>query len=91
MSHLCEQLVEAAQYLQSKGMSQQQLSALHHFSAKGREVTFASIIKYFGINKNLRANNIQFAERLKFVATEHRRTGKNLNVLVQEALNRWSL
>jgi hypothetical protein len=67
------------------------LSALHHFSAKGREVTFTSTFNYFGTNKNLKENNIQFAERLKFVASEHRRTGKNFNLLVQEALNRWPL
>ena len=90
MSDPCKEIVQAARYLQADGMSRKQLSALHHFSAKGREVSFASICRYFGAGKNLRANNRRFAERLTFVA-DARRHGEGLDPLVQEALARWPL
>lgn len=91
MNDPCKNIIEAARYLQAGGMSQKQLSALHHFSTKGREVSFTSIGRYFGVGKNLRANNGQFAERLTFVADTHRQSGKDLNLLIQEALVRWPL
>jgi len=91
MSHICEQLIEDARYLKLAGMSQQHLSTLHHFSLKDREETFTSTLKYFGENKDLRRNNTNYANRLKFVAAEHRRTGKGFNSLVAQALAKWPL
>ena len=91
MSHLCEQLVEEVRYLQSAGMSQQQLSALHHFSLKGRRVTFRRLESYFSTNRDLRQTNYNFAERLRFVAHEHRHGRKEFSVLVGEALRKWPL
>ncbi len=72
-------------------MSQQQLSTLHHFSLKDREETFNSTLRYFGENKELRRNNLNYANRLKFVAAEHCRTGKSFNLLIQQALGKWPL
>lgn len=91
MSHLCQQLVQASLYLQLQGMSQEHYSQLHHFSLKGREVTFTSTLRYFGTSKNLRQNNIAFAERCKYVESEHRRTGESFAVLIEQALQRFPL
>jgi hypothetical protein len=91
MNHLCEQVVESATYLQSAGMSREQLSQLHHFSLKGRLVSFAQTCDYFSVSKDLKQNNIRFAERLNFVASEHRRSKQGLSLLVQQALVRWPL
>lgn len=88
MSHLCEQLVEDVRYLRSAGMSEQQLSALHHFSLKGRKVTFRRLESYFSTNRDLRQTNYNFAERLRFVASEHRRGRKEFSTLVGEALRK---
>ncbi|MEO8385411.1 MAG: hypothetical protein ABI583_09225 [Betaproteobacteria bacterium] len=57
MTHLCQQLADAAHYLEEKGMSRMQLSKLHHFSLKDREVTFASTYQYFSTPKDLKKNN----------------------------------
>ena len=86
-----DRLVQASLYLQSQGMSQEHYSQLHHFSLKGREVTFSSTLRYFGTSKNLRHNNIAFAERCKYVESEHRRTGGSFPVLIEQALQRFPL
>lgn len=91
MSHICEQLVEEVRYLRSAGMSQQQLSALHHFSSKDRRVTFRELEVYFGVNRSLRKTNSDLGERLRFVANGHRSGRKEFDALVQEALRRWPL
>jgi hypothetical protein len=91
MSHLCEQLVEEVRYLRSAGMSEQQLSALHHFSLKGRKVTFRELERYFSTNRDLRRTNYNLAERLRFVANEHRMGRKDFSISVREALRRWPL
>ena len=91
MSHVCEQLVVDARYLKGAGMSQEQLSTLHHFSLKDREETFKSTLKYFGKNRDLRHKNTDYANRLKFVAAEHRHSGTGFNVLIAQALKKWPL
>ena len=42
MRHPCEQLVESARYLDSAGLSRQQLSQLHHRSRRGGTGGFAA-------------------------------------------------
>jgi hypothetical protein len=86
---LCEQLVAAAQYLQAAGMSTKQLSRLHHDSLKGRKVYFATAYDYFGQNRELDYKNINYAERLKFVAAKHKQGGEGLETLIEQALNQW--
>jgi len=88
-SHLCAQVVEAARYLQSAGMSVQHLQAIHHSVRKTE--TFAATIRYFGENKDLGDKNTRYAQRLGFIAAEHRRTGTGFSTLVDEALRRWPL
>ena len=85
--HLCRQLVESARYLEFQGMSRQQLSQLHHFDT----VSFADTYRYFGIEKELRGKNIHYAERVKFVAKEYKRTGESFTNLIHEALKKWPL
>jgi hypothetical protein len=91
MSHICEQLIEDAGYLKAAGMSQEQLASLHHFSLKDRVETFNSTLGYFSQNRNLGLNNTNYANRLRFVAGEHRRSGKEFHLLVAEALVKWPL
>ncbi|CAN5333392.1 hypothetical protein BH11PSE9_BH11PSE9_11660 [soil metagenome] len=92
MKHLCERLVDASHYLESKQMSQALYSTLHHFSLKGRQITFKSTYAYFDASKNLRQRNVGFAERCIWVADEHRRNvGQEFQSLVAEALRRFPL
>ena len=88
MTHPCKQIVKAAEYLQNAGMTSDQLSRIHHFSAKGRTISFGQTISYFGIDKNLRQTNLNFAKRIEFVESEHKRTAGNLNSIVAQAVHR---
>jgi hypothetical protein len=89
MPHICERLVAAAKYLEANGMSAAQLRAVHH--SQRRLETFASTYRYFGENKELRHNNLLYAERLIYIAEEHRRGRRSIASLVQEAIERWPL
>jgi hypothetical protein len=92
MTDRSEQAAIDATYLESAGMSKVELSALHHFSLKNRSGTFNGVRRYFTPGKQLRRNNMRFAERLAYVARERRSgTGKSFGTLVQEALARFPL
>ena len=86
-SHACIRIVEAARYLQSVGMSVQQLRTIHHSLRKTE--TFASTIRYFGENKDLGNKNTRYAQRLEFIATEYQKSRTGFDALVSEALRRW--
>jgi hypothetical protein len=86
-SHTCIRVVKAATYLQSVGMSVQQLRAIHHSLRKTE--TFASTIRYFGQNKDLGDKNTRYAHRLEFIATEYQKSRTGFDALVSEALRRW--
>jgi len=89
MNHLCKQIVAAARYLQSTGMSTEQLRSVHHSNA-GRE-TFASTFRYFGVKKELRPINIAYANRLIHIASEHRRGSGTLAQPIEQSLVQWPL
>jgi hypothetical protein len=72
-------------------MSAKQLSQLHHFSLKGRDVSFGEGYRYFAVNKNVKGNNARYAERLNFVASEYKRGKEPLSTLIQQALSKWPL
>lgn len=91
MPHLCEQLVEAAHDLESEGMSSDQLSQIHHFSLRGQKFYFSGVYSYFGTYKNLQQNNINFAERVTFVASRHKESGQAFNDLIEQALKIYPL
>lgn len=92
MGHVCEELVAAALYLEDVArMSSKQLSRLHHDSLLGRGVTFKMAYRYFSTNKELKPNNVSYAERLKFVASGHRHGNVALDDLIGQALKRWPL
>jgi hypothetical protein len=91
MCNLCEQVIQSARYLESEGISQEQLSQLHHFALNDRQLAFRAIYRYFGTHKQLRSKNVSFAERLKFVADEHKTGKKSINTLIKEALRHWPL
>jgi hypothetical protein len=89
MPHICESLVSAVQYLEQHGLSVEQLRALHH--PQRRPETFASTLKYFGQSKELKPLNRKYAERLIYIASEHRNGRAGLSALVEQALSRWPL
>ena len=92
MTHRSDQVVNAARYLQTAGMSTDELTALHHFSLSGKRVTFGSIPRYFAGSKELQDNNAAFAERICYVASEHRvKPEKTFAALVRTALAKWPL
>ena len=88
VSHICEQVAEAAQYLESVGMTGKELSALHHLN---KSLTFRGVIDYFNVNRDIRRQTSDFANRVLFVAREHRIRSRPLDSLIQLALNRWPL
>jgi hypothetical protein len=92
MTHRSDQVVNAARYLHTAGMSSDELTAIHHFSRSGKRVTFGSILNYFAGSKELQANNGAFAERICYVASEHRmKPEKTFAALVHNALAKWPL
>lgn len=89
MAHICEQLVDAASYLQRQGMPVELLRKLHH--PQKRPEQFAYTLKYFSQNKNLGALNRAYADRVLFVADEHRKGRGSFEKLVAGALRQWPL
>jgi len=89
--HICEQLLNSTQYLEKHGLTQKQLSSLHHFSLKGREVSFNGLYKYFAINKELQKRNSNFANRVIFVANHYKQNQVNYSHLISQALEKWPL
>ena len=86
MTHPCKQIVKAAKYLQSAGMTSEQLSRIHHFSIKARTISFGQTVGYFSTDKNLRQNNLNFAKRIELVESEHRRAPGNFDAMVAQAV-----
>jgi Meiotically up-regulated gene 113 len=80
------QLVEAAEYLESHGMSVALLRDIHH--SPRRDETFKSTRRYFAEKTNLLQTNILYGVRLVYVADQHRIGGNDFEELVQEALHR---
>ena len=88
-SHTCAQLVEAAEYLRSVGMTHHDLRYLHH--SPGQKETFSSTLRYFGVSKELGGKNLLYANRVVFVASEHKKGKSTIAVLLVEALQKWPL
>lgn len=78
---------DAADYLQVAGMSVKLLKDMHHSSA--RTETYASTIRYFNKDRELRAINIAYGKRLCFVAKAHQEHGESFETLVAESLVRF--
>jgi len=73
-------------------MSNDELTAIHHRSLSGKRVTFGEIPGYFAGGKELRDENAAFAERICYVASEHRvKPEKTFAALVRSALAKWPL
>jgi hypothetical protein len=89
--HSCERIVEAAKYLEASGFTQKQLSSIHHFSLKGRDVTFATAYKYFGEHKDVKERNLAYAERLAFIAEQYKAKAGRFSDLIAQALKKWPL
>lgn len=72
-------------------MSEMQLSKMHHFSMKGRNVTHAQAYRYFDECKELRERNTNYANRLIFIAEKYKVGAGSFSALRIEALHRWPL
>jgi hypothetical protein len=80
------QLLADLDYLESEGMTTQQLRSLHHWAGRPdaeRRVTFNSLRTYFKRELEMEANNSLLAARLHFVADAHKR---DLSALVEGAI-----
>jgi hypothetical protein len=86
MPHPCDQITKDARSLERAGMTNRQLSQLHHFALSGRTTSFAAVAAYFSVRKDLRSNNTAFGQRPRLVASGHARTGKPFEKLIAEAL-----
>jgi hypothetical protein len=86
-----DQLLQDAKYLEEAGMDERELTALHHFSGKGR-VTYAKLRDHFGRIRSPREKNARFAERVRYVVVERKRDrARSFPSLVSEALKRWPI
>lgn len=80
------QLLDDLAYLESAGMTLDQLRSLHHWAGRpGSEerVTFNSARDYFSRGHEMGANNSLFADRLHLVAEAHKR---DISALVELAI-----
>jgi hypothetical protein len=91
VSRICDQLAKDASYLREKGMTQEQLSALHHFSLKNRGITYNGLLRHFGNIQHPDPINVRFANRVRFVADAHREGRRDFESVIQEALARYPL
>jgi hypothetical protein len=89
--HSCKKIVDAAKYLEANGFTQKQLSSIHHFSLKGRDVSFAEAYRYFGQNKELKDRNLAYGERLAFIAERYKAKAGRFSELIVQALGKWPL
>jgi hypothetical protein len=89
--HLCQKFVDAAKYLEANGFTSKQLSSIHHFSLKGRDVTYAEAYRYFSVPKELQRRNSDYANRLMFIASQYRAKAGTLRQLISAALRKWPL
>lgn len=86
MSKKSTQLLDDLAYLESVGMTLDQLRSLHHWAGRpGSEerVTFKSARDYFSRGHEMGTNNSLFAERLHLVAEAHKH---DLSALVEMAV-----
>lgn len=81
--HICEQIVNSSKYLEAQGLTQNQLSSLHHFSLNGRDTSFSSTNNYFGANKNLQERNTKFGNRIIFVANQYKQGKGNFTRMLR--------
>ena len=79
-----ERIIRALKYLEAAGLTQKQLSQLHHFSRNGKPMTFAVMYKYFGESKQLQENNTKLGERLEYLVELHRQS--QMPALVKKTL-----
>jgi hypothetical protein len=82
------QIVDAAEYLASQEMHVELLRELHH--SPRRTETFRSTIAYFSKKSDIRDRNIIYGARLAYVANEHQNSGRAFEILIKEALQRYS-
>jgi hypothetical protein len=89
--HPCQRIVAAAKYLESNGFTQAQLSSIHHDSLKGRSVTFNTAYKYFGEHRELKDRNLDYGNRLAFIADQYKAGAGRFSDLIALALKQWPL
>jgi hypothetical protein len=80
----CGGLVEAAIYLQNKGMSVELLRDLHH--SPRRDETFKATVKYFESKSSLGPRNLIYGARIMYVAKQHQIAEYKFETLVSQAL-----
>lgn len=82
-------LVEAARYLESVGLSLDQLRKLHH--SQRNDASFATTYSYFTSKYSLLSNNLLYGARLVHIEERHRAGGRDFAMLVNEALELFPL
>jgi hypothetical protein len=86
-----QQLLEDLDYLERVGMTAKQLRSLHHWADRPEaavRVSFNSARDYFSRDRDMKSNNVAFAERLRLVAELHQR---GLAGLVDQAIEKFPL
>jgi hypothetical protein len=82
-----DEIRNCAIYLQKNGFSIELLRDLHH--SPYRTETLDRTIKYFSEVSSVREANIRYGERLRYVTSHHRQTGKSFEQLTTEAIEKY--
>ena len=85
--HLCALTVEALTYLQSAGMTKDQLKDVHHNPR--RTETYHAALRYFSSPKELRAVNEAYSKRLQSIAERHKAEQLFFDQLIVESIKQW--
>jgi hypothetical protein len=81
-----KQLIEDLEYLESVGLTTDQLRRLHHWGGdpeRETRVTFASARSYFSKDHDMNEKNAAFADRLRMITDLHR---NGLSAMVELAI-----
>jgi DGQHR domain-containing protein len=77
--------------LKSAGLRSAGFTRLHHFSMKGRPASLSAAIAYFETKTSIAGQNLSLADRCAYVLSELESGRCELDVLIQEALERFPL
>ena len=86
--HICEQMIKNAEYLENNGFTQEQLTSLHHSSLSGGVERYTSLKEYYSLNKNLQQRNLDYVNRVIYVASGSENKKGPFSQLISEALEK---
>ena len=87
-SSLEDQLGSALDYLDSHGLTKTQFARLHGNHQRSRP-SLKAVRKHFGRVHRIAGNDRDLAERIVFVARQHRWSPGNYELMIDRSLEKW--